>query len=67
MTSRNEGTYDYKKVICTCCGWRGRRGYRIGWLACPSCHANAKNIVFANPEELIGKQLSYHHKQQHLG
>jgi ribosomal protein L37E len=59
-----KGSYDYKKVVCTCCGWRGRRGYRVSWPACPSCGANANNIVFEDIEDILElkDQLGYHRR-----
>jgi hypothetical protein len=33
--------YVYKPVVCTACGWTGRRGLRVTWPACPRCVAPA--------------------------
>jgi hypothetical protein len=43
---QNNGKYDYRPVECSRCGWRGRRGYRVTWPACPQCLAHAQNIKF---------------------
>lgn len=40
-----------RRVRCTKCGWRGKRETRV-WLACPSCGADAKQIVFTDHKPL---------------
>jgi hypothetical protein len=48
---QHSATYDYRKVICTCCGWHGRRGYRLIGPACPQCGISSENIIFEQRED----------------
>jgi hypothetical protein len=45
--------YVYEKVRCTQCNWKGKRGFRVGWQACPSCLASADYIEFVNEEHRL--------------
>lgn len=40
--------YVRRPVCCSHCGWRGHRGYRLTWPACPQCNAPAWLVSFIN-------------------
>lgn len=53
MARRLLPKYTYLPVECTQCGWRGKRGNRVGWFACPRCLAPGHQVEFIkNDSEL---------------
>ena len=46
----------YEKVVCTVCGWKGRRSRKTNWPACIRCGSSGDKIGFVSEVGFIPKK-----------